>query len=333
MNFDIINKDKFSADSAKGLAIIAVVSIHLVSLFSPAKFTTPPFNLFFLSLDQIMRFCVPIFIFLSGIGLTLALNNQPIQVKPFIKKRLIKTIPLYLLWSGYYLATANPSQPWWHFLSNRSLPSILLNGQADYHLYFVPIILKLYLVFIIIKKLPAKLTKPVLIFNLLVQTILYIYFSVKTPFIHDQLQYYQILSWTGYFILGVWLADQGKFLSKKTSIFLTLTGFLLSTLEAAGIIATSGNAIQAIRFTKLSNFIYALGFIGLSLTTTSKFLKNKHLAWLGQNSYLIYLAHPALIHLYKRHLPLEALLQSLFIYLLIILLSLTLVFKKSARKL
>ena len=149
----LINKDRLSVNSAKGIAILAVVSIHLLTLATREQFTLPPQNLIFLFLDQVMRFCVPVFIFLSGFGLMLSYQKKDFKLLKFIKKRSFKTLPLYFLWSAYYIALSILIKPWWKVLSGWSISQIIFNGRADYHLYFVPVIFKLYLVFALLKKL------------------------------------------------------------------------------------------------------------------------------------------------------------------------------------
>ena len=335
MSVALINKDRLTVNSAKGLSILAVVSIHLLTLATQEQFTTHPQNLIFLSLDQVMRFCVPIFIFLSGFGLSLSYQQKPFVFKSFIKKRSFTTLPLYILWSAYYIALSIFIKPWWKLLSGWSASQIIFNGRADYHLYFVPVIFKLYLVFALLKKLPKKLLLPLLSLALVIKLGLYSYFTLKIPFIPDQLQHSNILVWTGYFILGIYLASQDKFISKRSSITLIFIGLFLSVFEASKIVSSSGDIIQAIRFAKLPNFIYAIGLIGFFLTNTSKLLKNKYLAWFGQNSYLIYLAHPMPLHLLKFDLSLVPVAPTLLSYLLVIAISILILKikpKKSARK-
>ncbi|MBU1085111.1 MAG: acyltransferase [Candidatus Beckwithbacteria bacterium] len=326
-----INKDRLTVGSIKGIAILAVIFIHLFTLLTQKQFTVSPQNLIFLFLDQIMRFCVPVFIFLSGYGLELSCQQKNFDLKSFIKKRSLTILPLYFLWSAYYIALSILIIPWWKVLSGWSVSQIIFNGRADYHLYFVPVIFKLYLVFALLKKLPKKLFLPLFYCAIIFQLYFYSYFTIKTPFISDQLQHSNILVWAGYFMLGIWLANKEKFLSKRNSLILIIFGLGLSVFEAFQVVGKSGDVIQAIRFAKLSNIFYSIGLIGLFLISTSKILKNKYLSWFGQNSYLIYLAHPLPLHLLKFDLSLVPIIPTLLSYVFVIFLSI--VIQKSARKL
>ncbi|MEA3355350.1 MAG: acyltransferase [Patescibacteria group bacterium] len=321
MSISVINKDRLTTNSAKGFAILAVIIIHLLTIATQQQFSTFPQNLVLISIDQVMRFCVPVFIFISGFGLSLSYQKKEFGTKSFIKKRSLKTLPLYFLWSAYYIVLSIFIKPWWNVLNSSSVFQLILNGRADYHLYFVPIILKLYLIFILLKKLPQKLFKPLLALAILTQLAFYSYFTIKLSLVSDQIQYANILTWLGYFMLGMWLASKKKFLSKKTSIFLIILGLLLSIFEAMQVANINNDTIQAMRFTKLPIFIYSIGIIGFFLTTSSKLIKNKYITWLGINSYLIYLAHPLIIHLFKFDLSLVPVTPTILSFIVLIFLS------------
>jgi surface polysaccharide O-acyltransferase-like enzyme len=56
-------------EELKGLAILAVVILHILSNL-PSSFITDPNHLpVILAIDQIGRFCVPLFVAISGFGL------------------------------------------------------------------------------------------------------------------------------------------------------------------------------------------------------------------------------------------------------------------------
>ena len=81
----------------KGLAILAVILVHVLS-YLPGIYTGPR-QFFFISLDQLTRFCLPAFFILSGYGLASKYTQQQINYFKFLKERVAKLLPLYLIWS------------------------------------------------------------------------------------------------------------------------------------------------------------------------------------------------------------------------------------------
>ena len=69
----------------KGLAINPVIMIHIWA-YLPGIYTTSRFQLFFISVDQLGRFCVPLFLVLSGYGLAIRYKDEAPAWWPFVKK-------------------------------------------------------------------------------------------------------------------------------------------------------------------------------------------------------------------------------------------------------
>lgn len=98
-----------------------------------------------LLLNQIVRFAVPLFFFISGFVLELNNGNNTVTYGSFIKKRFFKILFPYLLWSFvYYLLVYNHN-------SDNTI-AMLLKGSASYQLYFIPSICIFYLLFPIIHR-------------------------------------------------------------------------------------------------------------------------------------------------------------------------------------
>ena len=128
-------------DVGKALGAVAVVLIH-VSAYAMQNIKT--FNSTYkvaLILNQLSRFSVPIFVLLSGVGLGLSYKKNMGYLK-FLKKRLGKLIPAYIFWGLIYLIIVNKNY-------NYALwPELFIKGdKIFYHLYFMPMIIKLYLIF------------------------------------------------------------------------------------------------------------------------------------------------------------------------------------------
>ena len=87
-------------DCIRGLAILMLLLLHTdVALYLDMGFFPPGF------FEQIIYSgSVPVFFFLSGLGLTLKYRAQPLEMKRFYKTRYTFLIPPYLLWSFLIVA-------------------------------------------------------------------------------------------------------------------------------------------------------------------------------------------------------------------------------------
>lgn len=286
----------------KGLAIIAVVMLHFMA-YLEGVYTTSRFQLFFISLDQLGRFCVPLFVMLSGYGLTLKYKTTQPEWIPFIEKRVRKLLPLYVLWSVvfYFLLSivpawqsVGPSQPFWYQI---------LTGNADYQLYFVVLIFQLYAIFPLFLRLVKKYPTSTLLLCFGLQLALFtIYSSFEFPGQNniDGLEYPYFGSWIGYFVLGIWLVLQ-PVPQKVSKLFLPLA------LCSATIMIWSSwyrighdvDPLLALKFTRWPVLLYAMfgmlwittSSVGSKLTGEAMSLVRKVLYFLGKESYLIFLAH------------------------------------------
>lgn len=287
----------------KGIAILAVVWIHYSSYIQGA-FTTSKYQLFFVALDQFSRLCVPMFILLSGYGLALRYKTEQPNWWAFFKTRVLKLIPLYVLWSlvSYYLFSVVPA--WNNTSSHEALWYQLLTGSADYQLYFVVLIFQLYAVFPFFLRIVKRFPHSTLLFCFVFQLLLFVYYKsqeVPGQSNFDGYQYTYFMSWIGYFVLGMWLALQ-KLPAKLIKLFLPLTliSFTAAVWNSWYAIHQKGtDPLLAMKFTRWQVTAYA-SFLALWISTTSVFqtLQLKTVDWvqkvlkiLGKDSYLIFLSH------------------------------------------
>lgn len=300
----------------KGLAIIAVVLLHILAY--PRGIYHGEWQLFFVGLDQLARFCVPAFIMLSGYGLAFkAQKDGGIGLYlNFLKTRLGKLLPLYLLWSFSSILIVK-SIPAWSFGNQpTSLVVQLLLGQADYQLYFLPVIFQLYALFPLIWRYQHKIGA-VLILAWLIQIGLYGFYNLQISH-SDRYEYVFALSWIGYFALGVYLklASLPK-LILRLAPWLAFVLFIYLSLQVAAQIRAGLDPLPALKFTKLLIVPFAVLF-NLSLIQINS-NKGKFIAWLGQNSYLIFLAHTIALRfayaLLTKQLPPSQLLGTFLLWL------------------
>lgn len=159
-----------SIDILRILAIVGVIAIHTTSRTleqSGFDILRIPFTLF---LNQIARFAVPMFFLISGFTLEYT-NTTPLNLTRYYKKRVIRILLPYLLWSMLY----------YRFLYKNPLSSIfsfnffrqLLFGEAAIQMYFIPSLIILYILFPLLHRFLSFFQKPpVLILCTILQIII-----------------------------------------------------------------------------------------------------------------------------------------------------------------
>lgn len=193
-----MNKRDVEMDMLRGLAITAVILIHITA--GKRVFLNGETDIIFLFINQISRFAVPVFLFLSGMGL--ALSSKKENYSTFILNRVSKIIPWYLMWSLIYFVLDN-FIIYQEKFSVFNLVKDVLTGSAYYHLYYVPLIIIFYLIFPLINKYAKNNT--VIIY--------FLFFSVISQ-LSDELfkvtitkNPLNIFNWLIYFGLGIWFAN------------------------------------------------------------------------------------------------------------------------------
>ncbi len=318
--------DQLTTNILKGIALLAVIGLHLLSTFPRKFYLVTPQAYFFIVFNQCQRFSVPFFVLLSGYGLSKKYHRSSFSSIRFILYQMTKLIPLYLLWSTYLSFLSLFLDQKGVVFAQNSWWSVVFLGQADYHLYFVPLILQLYLVFILIKKNWTEIGKKGVSILVGFQLLIYLFFSLFSRAPSDQLQYSSLFVWIGYFILGIWLAEHKKFFKPKINFILLVLGIILSTIYSFFNIDKTNNIIQSNRFTKVSIFIYSIGWIGLLLHKAKQLKSNlSFLSKIGRNSYLIFLAHTVPLYLVKEQLELSLFVEIMASYVVMILISIQII--------
>jgi surface polysaccharide O-acyltransferase-like enzyme len=309
----VLQAKKESTILLRGISILAVVGIHILASFPPGTFTTSRQLAFFLSVDQLLRFSVPMFVFLSGYALTKKYQQVNFSWKEFVSRRLTKLLPLYFFWAavGWIIFQLMPLWrgpethiPWWQ---------LLLTSRVDYHLYFVGMIFQLYLIFPFLRFLCRKIScTNILAVSIIFQLAVLLYFG-SLPQIYsptnllqiDQGQYLFAGSWIAYFVLGMWIAEQGKGKNvlQKISPLLPIATFIswvgISTL-ALWKVQHHADQLFVLKFTQWQIFLYASLtilslYFSLPLLTKLPEVLQKVFSKLGRHSYLIYMSHALLL--------------------------------------
>ena len=142
-------------DYLRGLTTIFVIIIHLTSsclTYPKDSFTYQIFG----SINCALTFAVPSFLFISALVMTYQLKHkEKINWIKFIFKRIFKVLSALILWTIIYvLYWGNPQN-----ITLKSIIGYLILGNASYHLYFIPLIIQLYLIFPLIWFIAKKTSK------------------------------------------------------------------------------------------------------------------------------------------------------------------------------
>lgn len=221
-------------DVLRIFAVFSMMLLHVAaSSWDKADIATSDWQVFNIY-DSFARFCVPVFIMLSG-AMFLD-NSREFSMEKLLKKNVLRLVYAFIFWSALYTIVTM-------FITKTFTLEYLIETFicGRYHLWFVPAIIGLYLVTPFLRKITAdeKLTEYFLLLWVVIQSI---FGLLKVlPLVHDSaaglasdLQMHFVTGYTGYFILGYYLHN--KELSSKARKIIYCLGILGFAVTA---IATS----------------------------------------------------------------------------------------------
>lgn len=304
----------------RGLCMLGVIGIHVgsIALSNPAVNTQ-----LVCVLEILSRFTVPAFFFLSAFGLFYHTpTDAPFSYKDFLKRRIQVVLWPYIAWSLLYTVYSAIIGAGWHALSPRYFLAALAFGNAEYHLYFMVILLWFYLMMPLWRKwvkviLKAPIAWLVVIF--LVQTAVNFwssYFAGRITWDQPAIQYaysmrlnYWVIHYVWIFLLGAVAAERYDSLVEglwRFRLALTAVFFVSATLMVAGyyyvMIEWHYTVLEAIYtvhqlspmgmlYTGAATLFFLFSFI------VSPMGGGVQAFWqqIGEKSYGIYLVHPFML--------------------------------------
>lgn len=320
-------KERINAITAmRGMGVLGVVGIHVGGMY----LSNPSANLILLALyDEVSRYAVPIFFFLSAFGLFYKLNlNEKFNYLSMLRRRLKAVLIPYIVWSIFYL---------WHtsYCYGTNFPTdklgeILFFGLAKYHIYFLVLLIWFYIFMPLWIYIVKNLTKTglMLLFILQIAVDYFLCYSGELYLFQESLEKdsflqlalmhrlnYWVIFYAFIFIFGGYLAqrfDEFKAFLKDNKNILTV--FFITLL-----IAQSAHFLVLIKMgrTPLEAVYTAhqLSPVGIIYTVaaclfffrlfTYSFASGKiydAAALLGKHSYFIYLVHPLFLTVASVHI-------------------------------
>lgn len=273
------------------ICALSVLGIHITSRYIYQYDTA-------FILNQLFRYCVPIFVILSGYFLFYSDSDKiNSNGKTIFFKRLKKILVPYIIWTLVYLLYENRHSI--GELRNLNYLKIFLTGHN--HLYFFIIILQLYLIYPILKKLFEKgLGRNTLIISIIIsfyfQLSIYLYkFGINIlPYVIIKYSYLLFPTWLIYFVFGMYYA-KNKSLKLKIKSPIIYSVWLISLI---GLIIESKITETFAYSVKPSIIIYSFISFYAFMTLVKSFntsKRNKEIKYLDNMTLNFYLSHPLIM--------------------------------------
>jgi surface polysaccharide O-acyltransferase-like enzyme len=296
-------------DILRVAAALAVIAIHVTAAYVGELPLAYLWN-------HAVRFAVPLFIVLSGFLLNYTDGRDAKGTAlVFYLKRLDKILWPYIIWTFFYsclnayiLGQTNL------LLFFSTLGKDLLWGTGYYHLWFLPIILQLYLLYPLLRrwveKGPLVLLIGSLVISLTAQSLIYLYMIhiVSLPGQYSLMYVRAFPVWLFYFVFGMFMAMRSKGKCQGDGLFASLSqtpnkgskntvSLTLLWLSSLGLMLLDSKLTVQGSIVRPSVMLYAICsfFFFYALAFRLRQKERPWLAWLSAQSFLIYLMHPLLL--------------------------------------
>ncbi len=286
------NKSRiFQYDFIRAFAIITVVASHVLTNFenTHAEFKIKEY------LNTIIRFSVPIFLFLSGVLFRTTADFE------YLKKKFLRVLIPYSIVSIPALAFLVWKNNW----NFSNLPEIILSYIFGYGFgyYFVFLILFMYILgYLVVKGKLIEKINLILFTSFALQFVwlafdefIYAKFGFRDIIIHqfnlnDLVFYLNPLTWSFFFILGFWYQKkENKDFIAKQKAYITTILILVFALYNLRIFFKFGD------YTPYGSIIWSVFSTAIILFLTNmnveKWKSSKAINYLSINSFGIFLIH------------------------------------------
>lgn len=294
------------ADNLRVVATIAVISLHTAShiFFRYNEIPLQPW-LFANAYNGLSRFCVPVFVMLSGA----LLLPRAYEIVDFLKKRGSRLIFPLLFWSLVYIAynVADRYGEGQHMGLTETVKFIcyqLRDGSA-YHLWYVYMLIGIYLFVPIIGKAIRNCTEQQILYFLTIWLLVLISRLPYLKMLQSAIDFTYFTGYLGYFILGYYLSL--KTFKSRFILFYAALLFLAANLVTFSgtwyLTRTNGAAVQSFYENMTPNILcsaIAIFVFFRHLGTLHQPFLVKIRDFIARYSYGIYLVHVLVLTLCYR---------------------------------
>lgn len=221
----------YYADVLRALAIFAVIILHNAADYSEQLGEIPMSNWWAgATWNGLVRFCVPMFVMLSGAFLLR--QNKVVSIKEVFYKRLPKVVIPLIFWSIVYVLHENFAADKSIFEINfKEQVKIFYQGPVIYHLWFLYMLIGIYLLYPVVNFFIASASKNHVRYFLIVWFVANcvigisdIIFDIK---LGVDLNFFT--GYAGYFVLGYYLVHfPFSSANLRRAYLLGILGFALS---------------------------------------------------------------------------------------------------------
>lgn len=301
-------------DYLRGLSIIGVLLIHVVSQIvwkGGASVGDENYAMFW---NQWSRFCVPAFIFISGLLLTYRNEPGTFRYYRFVKRRAVDLLVPYVLWT--LLSIMNLHK--WGTINPDWIRRVVFTGWGYYfQLYFIPLIFQFYILSPVFLWLFWGRRGPVFAAIAVLFNIAYLgYYQMTFLHIMPQTEFTRTIfnniqgnfpAWVGYFALGCLV---GQRVDSFRTFVSRMSWWLIGPIYAAALglllwdyyysVTVTGNLMNpGENFMRPVVMLYSAAAILLFWKVALLRPDTRFLRTLGNYSFGIYLVHIAFHNLLK----------------------------------
>lgn len=321
---------QYNINFLKAIAIIAVVVLHasaavLINIDITSYLSSwTVANVF----DSITRWCVPLFVIISGYLLLDPLKLDE-DYSVFYKKRLNKIVLPLIFWSLFFLILSlirayikNGEVDFYKFIIEP-----ILYGEPFYHMWFLFMILGLYLITPFLRIMILKITREKLFVFMIVSYIISMiffnymrYYNVNIYFIFEWINYLP------YFLTGYFLRE-----ASKRYLKLTLIVFILAIVFT--VLITQYLSINYEISKQYGMYFYgyltpnimlmsvSLSYVLFYYIQNNKIRYYRWVEYLGRESLGVYLIHPLFILGFKLTFGIPSSVMTTFLFIVLVSIS------------
>lgn len=254
-------------DILKVICIGAMILLHISAMgLSESQIGSAEWQ-FYNVIDSLCRFCVPVFVMISG---SIFLNRKYLKLKKYI----VRILAALVFWSITYTLFAQSISM---IQGNLDITTFLKALIYPTHLWFLYMILGIYIIIPLLQQIvSSKSTEQYYLLLWLVMGIILPAgegISIISPYIKpiiDQLHFHFVLEYSGYFVLGHYIRKYSIGSIENHALLLFLTGTILTIIGTWYMSAARGSLSET-----FYNYLYPttlLSSLGIFII-----IKNAHL--------------------------------------------------------